>query len=175
MDRTIKVNPYSASSIDKAIDYLKRYKKAMTEFAMEYPAIVLDVLDTLLTTNAPASVNGEWTILDVSMNGNHAEGFVVFNGAVQFIEFGTGIIGEMNHGGINPEWLEKLPPPYNVGYNTGKKIIHVNKGLDYWWYHDGTKFVMTSGVPADPFIYRSVQQVLQAHKQLKEGFFKSRL
>lgn len=171
----IKVNPYKVSSIDKAIAYLKHYKKVMTEFAHEYPAIVLDVLDTLLTTNAPPEVNGEWTIVDVKIEGNHAEGFIVFNGNVQFIEFGTGIIGEMNHNGINDEWLSKLPPPYNVGYNTGKKIVHVNKGLDYWWYHDGSQFVMTHGVPANPFIYKSVQNIYELHHQLKDAFLRERL
>lgn len=171
---TIKVNPLSVKSVDKAIEKLEHYKKALQAFAVEYPKAVLNKLNEYIGSNAPLSADGMWEMMDVVIEEGHAHGCIVFDGRVEFIEFGTGIVGEMQHGGVNEEWFSKLPPPYNIGYNTGKKIVHISNNddkpvgyYDYWWYYQDGKFVKTSGIPADPFIYRSVRQIIDEHEQIK--------
>lgn len=178
--KVIKVNPLNVGSIEKAIQELEHYRKALQEFAVEYPKAVLSKLNECIGFNAPLSASGLWEITDITVSGNHAEGCVIFDGKVEFIEFGTGIVGELNHGGINEEWLTKLPSPYNIGYNTGSKIVHIANSddkpfgyYDYWWYFQDGKFIKTSGIKADPFIYRSVRQILDEHNQIKDSVWKT--
>lgn len=165
---TIKVNPLNLNSIKRAVDILRDYRMKVSVFAYEYTKAVAEKFNDYLAIESPAYAHGLWMMRDVIIEGNHVKCATVFNGEVEFIEFGTGYVGLTIHEGINDEWLDKLPPPYNVGWNTGQCIVHVSipKGdkspmgaYDFWVYFDEGKWIRTSGIPADPFIYRSVQRI----------------
>lgn len=171
MDKIIKVNPLRITSIQKAIDELTAYRKLLAEFPKKYTDAMMEALKQFLAEEAPPSGLSMMRSVYVIDNGNKAEGVVVFDGHVEFIEFGTGIIGLNLHEGINDEWLNALPPPYNIYWNTGTYIVHNKKSptdLDYWKYKDESgKWVTTNGVPANPFMYRSVERLIGAHRRIR--------
>ncbi len=171
MEKIIKVNPLRMSSIKKAINELTAYKRLLEEFPQKYTQAMMDTFKEFLMEEMPPSAMGMLKTIDVIDNGNHAEGIVVFDGHVEFIEFGTGIIGLNLHDGINDEWLNALPPPYNKGWNTGEYIIHARTSewdLDYWRYRDESgNWVTTNGIPANPFMYRSVERLIGAHRRIR--------
>lgn len=171
MERIIKVNPLRQSSIDAAIKELEEYKKLLEEFPKRFTQAMMDAFKEFLNEEAPASGISLLRNIEVLDYGDHAEGVVVFDGHVEFIEFGTGIIGLQLHEGINDEWLNSLPPPYNKGWNTGAYIVHTKHDvwdLDYWRYRDESgKWVITNGIPANPFMYRSVERLIGAHRRIR--------
>lgn len=161
--REIKVNPLSQSSIQSAIQELEDYKKLLMEFPVTYTRALCEYFANTLSMEAPNMT--QFWILDLQESEGKATGIFKFDKKpVQFVEFGSGYIGSTHHDGINEEWLSKLPPPYNIGYNEGTGYIR-NKDdppNSYWVYHDANGFHSTQGRPADPFIYRSVQELLDA-------------
>lgn len=168
MNKTIKVNPLRVSSINKAIIELGAYKKLLIEFPKLYVDAMMEALQQFLQEEAPSSALGLMRNIYVTDLGDKAEGVVVFDGHVEFIEFGTGIIGLNLHYGINDEWLNALPSPYNIGWNTGTYIVHNTEGLDYWRYKDESgKWVITNGIPANPFMYRSVERLIGEHRRIR--------
>lgn len=168
MNKTIKVNPLRLSSIQKAIRELQAYKKLLEEFPIKYTNAMMEALTGFLAEEAPSSAFGLMKSVYVINNGSKAEGVVVFDGHVEFIEFGTGIIGLNLNEGINDEWLNALPPPYNIYWNTGAYIVHNNEGLDYWKYKDSSgKWVTTNGIPANPFMYRAVERLIGVHRKIR--------
>ena len=173
MDKVIKVNPLRVSSIQEAIKKLETYKKILKEFPMKYTEAMMETFKELLLEEAPSSALGLMKSVYINDYGEHAEGVVVFDGHVQFIEFGTGIIGLNLHEGINDEWLNALPPPYNIYWNTGSYIVHNQEGLDYWKYkgEDG-KWHITNGIPANPFMYRAVERLIGAHRKIRNEVLK---
>lgn len=165
---TIKVNPYKISSIEKAIEDLKAYKKAMINFPSVYIEAVCERFNEILNEQAPEEAKGMWEY-EFSEGDNGKVGVFRFQGEVEFIEFGTGIVGKENHDGANMEWAEKLPPPY-TGYESGHFI---NLKTHEWHFWKNGKWIVTKGREADPFIYRSVEQLLDespdiARRVLKE-------
>lgn len=84
-----------------------------------------------------------------------------------YVEFGTGPVGEQNHGGISPnvtptyttKFYRKTGKhkgtPWNVDPETGKVT-----GPMFWVYtpDGGETFVRTSGQPARPFMYPAAKQ-----------------
>lgn len=168
MEKIIKVNPLRLSSIQKAIDELNAYRKLLEEFPKRYTEEMIKALTQFIQEEAPMEGIALMKSVDVVDYGDHAEGVIVFDGHVEFIEFGTGIVGLNAHEGINDEWLDSLPPPYNVGWNTGTYIIHTGDGRDFWRYRteDGG-WAFTSGVPANPFLCRSVERLIEAHKRIR--------
>lgn len=156
MSITIKVNPYKASSISKAIKELQDFKKVLTQFPKPYTEALAQRFDEILNEQCPAEAKGMWVYKIVDTD-RGAVGIFEFNGNVEFIEFGTGIVGKEKHSGINEEWLPNLPPPY-TGYESGHYIDPVTH---MWWYIDNGKRVGTKGQEADPFMYRSVNQLLE--------------
>lgn len=171
MEKIIKVNPLRQSSIQKAIDELTEYKRLLANFPKEFTERMMDAFKEYLVEEAPQSGIALMKNIEVIDYGNHAEGVVVFDGHVEFIEFGTGIIGLQLHEGINDEWLNALPPPYNNYWNTGAYIVHAKHDvwdLDYWRYRDESgKWVTTNGVPANPFMYRAVERLIGAHRRIR--------
>ncbi len=171
MEKIIKVNPLRHSSILKALKELETYKKLLEEFPAKYTQEMMKAFNEFLMEEAPPSGIGLLKSIDVIDDGNHAEGVVVFDGHVEFIEFGTGVIGLNLHEGINDEWLNALPPPYNKGWNTGEYIIHARHSvwdLDYWKYRDDNgNWVVTNGIPANPFMYRAVERLIGAHRRIR--------
>lgn len=171
MERTIKVNPLRQSSIQKAISELEAYKRLLEEFPIKYTEAMMEAFKSILMEEAPSSAQGMIKSVYCENYGDHAEGVVVFDGHVEFIEFGTGIIGLNLHEGINDEWLNALPPPYNIYWNTGAYIVHDRKSpedLDYWRYKDESgHWVITNGVPANPFMYRSVERLIGMHRKIR--------
>lgn len=178
----INVNPLSRKSIDRAQILLKEYKKTLEGFPELFVKEVQKELDSILKGEAPPEAQGLWrsyvmvktsggatsndpeaTASDITKT---AEAVFVFEGQVEFIEFGTGIVGKNDHGDVNTDWLEKLPPPYTA-YNRGPTIVHFeDENMDYWVYNDGGKLVRTQGQPANPFIYRSVQELLSKRAEI---------
>lgn len=171
MNKTIRVNPLRASSIEKAIRQLEEYRKALEEFPKKYTEAMIEELKTIIAEEAPNSAIGMMKSVYVNNLGDKAEGVIVFDGHVEFIEFGTGIVGLNLHEGINDEWLNALPPPYNIYWNTGTFIVHDKKSpddLDYWKYRNSEgKWVTTNGIPANPFLYRSVERLIGMHIRLR--------
>ena len=171
MAKIIKVNPLRVSSIESAIKELEDYRKMLEEFPKRYTEELIKALSQFIAVEAPFEALALMKQIDVINFGNRAEGVIVFDGHVEFIEFGTGEVGLTLHNGINEEWLTALPPPYNTGWNTGSYIVH-NKGhngMDYWKYRDENgNWVTTSGIPANPFLYRSVERLIEAHKRIRK-------
>lgn len=165
--RTIKVNPLSQSSIQNAIAELEAFKKMVEEFPSKYVTALSEFMAQTLDAEAP-NLSSHW-FLELRENENGTSGVFIFDGIVQFVEFGSGLVGSENHEGINTEWLAKLPPPYNVGYESRKGGFahHLDKqGRDYWVYPKNGEFYSTYGQPANPFIYRSVEQLLSARASI---------
>ena len=161
--RTIKVNPLSQSSIQSAITELQEYKKRLEEFPKVYTKAMCEFFSETLAAEAP-NMTTYW-VLEYSESEKKATGVYKFDKTpVQFVEFGTGYIGEQNHDGINAEWLTRLPPPYTVGYNkgTGHIMNRDDPPNSYWVYVDENGFHYTQGQPANPFIYRSFQALIEA-------------
>ena len=149
----IEVNPCKVSSIQKAIDDLKALKKVLAES----PRTIVDAIavrfDEILHEQAP--VSGMWTYkLEEGEKGCSA--IFSFDGEVEFIEFGTGIVGKEHHDGANMDWAVKLPPPY-TGYESGHMINPITHEWKFW---NGSRWQVTKGQEANPFIYRSVQQLM---------------
>lgn len=165
--KSIKVNPLSQSSIKQAIKDLEKYRQLLKEFPDKYTKALSQFLYESLRANAPYMFD-HW-IMDIREKENGCEGVFIFDGIVQFVEFGSGVIGESFHDGINDEWLSKLPPPYNTGYgsNAGGIGHYLDKnGVDYWVYPKNGQYYSTYGQRANPFIYTSVQELLQARKDI---------
>lgn len=176
MNRTITVNPYRKSSIDKAINSLRAYRQLLVDFPKNYTEAMMNALKEFIAEEAPSSALGLMKSVYVINEDNHSQGVVVFDGHVEFIEFGTGIIGLNLHEGINDEWLNNLPPPYNIYWNTGAYIVHEKHSpydLDYWRYkgEDG-RWHITNGIPANPFMYRSVEKLIEAHRRIRNEVLK---
>ena len=173
MERKIKVNPLRQSSIEKAIADLKHYKELLEAFPLNYTNAMMEALSEILAEEAPNE--GVRLLKNIYVNdlGDKAEGVVIFDGHVEFIEFGTGIIGLNLHDGINDEWLNALPPPYNVYWNTGTYIVHNQEGLDYWRYQDRNgDWKITNGIPANPFMWRSVEKLIGMHRKIRNEVLK---
>ena len=161
----INVNPLSNSSIEHAEAALVAYKKTLAEFPYNFMRAMAKEMDSILKGQAPPEAQGLWNAYAVQWEG-YAEAVIMFEGRVEFIEFGTGIVGKKNHEGINEDWLDKLPPPY-TGYNQGPSIVHFdNENYDYWVYREGDKGIRTQGVPADPFIYRSFMELKEKRLEI---------
>ena len=161
----INVNPLSQSSIRKAIKELEAYKKLLKEFPNKYVRALSEYLYDTLNMEAP-QMTDHW-ILNIEETDGKATGIFIFDGICQFVEFGTGVVGMNAHDGINDEWLSKLPPPYNQGYNTGTYIrFKDNPEKSYWVYPKNGNFYSTKGQMANPFIWRSVQELLDARANI---------
>lgn len=165
--KTINVNPLNSKSINKAIAELEEYKSMLKNFPQMYTQALTEFFIETLAVEHPKMT--KYWIWDFRENDGKAEGVVIFDGIVQFVEFGTGLIGEMLHDGINPEWLSRLPSPYNVGYQSkkGEAGHYMDKqGRDYWVYQKDGRFWSTYGQKANPFIYRSVEQLLEKRREI---------
>lgn len=161
MSTTINVNPLKTSSIDEAIKKLKAIKNAYNELSSAYIDALCERFNEILNEQAPEEAKGKWEYrAEDSENGKM--GVFHFQGDVEFIEFGTGIVGKENHDGANMEWAEKLPPPY-TGYESGHFINPITHEWRFW---KNGKWIVTTGREADPFIYRSVQQLLEESPEI---------
>ena len=155
MSITINVNPFRKSSIDRAIKELESLKYVLKIMPDAYVDAICERFNEILESEAPEDAKGMW-VFEKQDTENGKVGVFRFRGEVEFIEFGTGIVGKENHDGANMDWAERLPPPY-TGYESGH---YINLKTHEWRYRDGNKWIVTKGREADPFIYRSVQQVL---------------
>jgi hypothetical protein len=169
MSIVIKVNPYKPSSIQKAIDDLRIYKRVLSESPSVFIDAICERLNEILSEQAPDDAKGMWVYETVESDNGHM-GVFRFQGEVEFIEFGTGIVGKEHHDGANMEWAEKLPPPY-TGYESGH---YINLKTHEWRYWSNGKWVVTTGREADPFIYRSVEQVLEESSEIARRVLRKR-
>lgn len=172
--KTLTVNLLSTKSLKETITALGEYKKQLEDLPGKIIEAAANRLQELIEENAvEAGYTGKVEITSISKDG--AE--IALDGEAEFVEFGTGIVGEQNHAGIMEEWLSKLAPPYNVGWNTGKWIRHPENGKDYWLYKGEPDeysepyrkkegLSITSGRPAHPFIYESVTQLEEEFVEL---------
>lgn len=168
---TIKVNPLDQRDIAEAITQLKMYREALAKFPILFTKELMKQFDEILQGQAPPSLNGMWKAYAIDNGDGTARGIAEFDGRVEFVEFGTGIVGEKNHAGINEEWLNHLPPPYTA-YNRGPTITHFeDSDMDYWVYVDETGKHVTHGVPANPFIYRSVTELMHMYGKIAKDVF----
>lgn len=168
---TIKINPLSRKSIDDARYMLLQYKESVKAFPELYMKALTERFEEILGEQAPPMADGTWSSYIIHGDDGKASGIIVFDQKVEFIEFGTGVVGKQNHGGINEEWLKRLPPPYTE-YNAGPRIHHFqDENMDYWVYFDNGNWVVTHGIAADPFIYRSVQKLMTEHGKVAREVF----
>lgn len=181
---TISVNPLNLKSVDDARYKLLAYKESLAQFPELYVKEVNRALNEILNGQAPPLAKGMWssytTVGGGGFGGNSefgensgigASAIFMFDGKVEFIEFGTGVVGKNQHEGINTEWLDKLPPPY-LEYNRGPQIVHFNdENKDYWVYYDEGGKHVTHGQPANPFIYRSVTELRNQYVDIAKNVF----
>lgn len=168
---TFSVNPLSGKSINDTLIKLQNYKESLQRFPELFAKAIEEKLNEILEGQAPPMGQGLWTSY-VSVGEDKSSAIFSFEGNVEFIEFGTGIVGKHNHDGINTDWLSKLPPPYTE-YNRGPCIVHFpDENMDYWVYRDEQGMHRTQGIPADPFIYRSVQELMRQHAEIARDVFK---
>lgn len=181
---TISVNPLNMRSVETARAKLVAYKESLEQFPEVYMREVNRVLNEILKSQAPAYAQNMWSSYVIVGGGGFggdsefgestgigASAIFLFDGKVEFIEFGTGIIGKNNHDGINADWLNKLPPPYTA-YNAGPQIHHFeDSNMDYWVYFDEQGMHVTQGQPADPFIYRSVTELMSQYADIARNVF----
>lgn len=84
---------------------------------------------------------------------------VVYNNVshAMFVEFGTGPVGEENHSGISPA----VPPAYSQhGWGIPGDAVEASDVEKYHWperTYDGKTYYMTSGQPAQPFMYPALK------------------
>ena len=184
---TFNVNPLSRKSIDNTLLKLKNYKESLKSFPKAYADAIEQKLNEILDGQAPPMAKGLWSSYVVVKDGGgfggdsefgesgggvRAEAIFTFEGRVEFIEFGTGVVGKKYHDGINTDWLSKLPGPYTE-YNMGPTIVHfADEDMDYWVYKDEQGIHRTHGIAADPFIYRSVKELMRMHAELARDVFK---
>lgn len=163
--KVINVNPLSTKSINKAIKELEDYKKMLKEFPNKYVRALSEYMSDTLNIEAP-QMTAHW-ILNIEEADGKATGIFIFDGICKFVEFGTGLMGMKFHDGVNADWFSKLPPPYNQGYNTGTCIKNKdNPEMSYWVYEKNGSYYTTQGQQANPFIYRSVQELLSARENI---------
>ena len=166
----INVNPLSRTSINEAIDELRQYKETLQEFPKLFIDAAAEELNKILGEEVPWNALDTWTYRVVHEDKSSTAIFI-FDGNVEFVEFGTGIVGKKNHDGINEDWLSKLPPPYTA-YNEGPMIHHFeDEDKDFWTYKDQYGVHVTHGQPANPFIYRSVMELLQKRAEIGKKVF----
>lgn len=84
---------------------------------------------------------------------------VVYNNVphAMYVEFGTGPVGEANHGGISPA----VTPAYSQhGWGIPGDAVESSDVEKYHWperTYDGQTYYMTSGQPAQPFMYPALK------------------
>lgn len=181
---TICVNPLNLKDVEKARYKLLAYKKSLAQFPDLYIKEISRAFNEILKGQAPPLAQNLWSSYTIASGGGFGSdnefgessglkstAVFVFEGRVEFIEFGTGVIGKNQHGGINTEWLDKLPPPYTE-YNRGPQIVHFDdENKDYWVYFDEGRRQITHGQPANPFIYRSVKELLNQYVDIAKNVF----
>lgn len=172
---TLKVNPLNLKSVNNAIQDIARYKESLKQFPNTFITELMKEFEKILEGQKPPLLSGMWNTYIIQKEDGSARGVVEFDGRVEFIEFGTGVVGKNNNQGINTEWLNKLPPPY-LEYNKGPQITHFeNENLDYWVYVDSNgNFKTTHGVKANPFIYRSVVELMEQYDKIAKNAFLGR-
>lgn len=182
---TIYVNPLNLKSVDDARYKLRMYKESLAQFPEIYIKEVNKTLNEILKGQAPPLAQGMWSSYTIvggggfgidseggETSGVGASAIFLFDGKVEFIEFGTGVVGKNHHDGINTDWLDKLPPPY-LEYNRGPQIQHfADENMDYWVYYDESGKHVTHGQPANPFIYRSVTELRNQYADIARNVFK---
>lgn len=84
---------------------------------------------------------------------------VVYNNVshAMFVEFGTGPVGEANHSGISPT----VAPAYSQhGWGIPGDAVESSDVEKYHWperTYNGQSYYMTSGQPAQPFMYPALK------------------
>lgn len=84
---------------------------------------------------------------------------IVYNNVAHamYVEFGTGPVGEANHAGISPA----VPPAYSQhGWGIPGDKVDQDDVEKYRWperIYDGKTYYMTSGQPAQPFMYPALK------------------
>ena len=165
----INVNPFSKTSIEKAIKALEEYRQSLDEAQGGINEAIAGKIAEIAQENAtPVYENDELLTTPIRVE----DGAVIAGGDSYWVEFGTGIVGE-NEPHPSSEWMSELPPPYNVGYDTGKYIIkgdtpHPDTGYPHYWFYDNGQYV-TSGIPSQHFLYDAVQEVIEEIPGIVEG------
>ena len=87
-----------------------------------------------------------------------------------YVEFGTGPVGQANHEGISPNFT----PSYSShGWGIPADQVDMNDAIKYKWpkrTYNGKDYYMTSGQPAQPFMYPALKN---NEKKVKEEIQKT--
>ena len=167
--KSITVNVLNQKSIQKALGELIAYREKLKNLPDLILKAAAERLDEIIGEQAPAGMAGRWK--PPEYDADSGGWVIVLDGVAEFFEFGTGIVGRNDHSGINDEWLDNLPPPYNDDWNSGPKIHRTpDDNYDdpdsYWIYKDDSGVHRTKGRPADPFLYRSVEQLKEEFAEI---------
>lgn len=162
---TVKV---STSSIDKAISQLngyrdeidKRVKKLIDMMVAHGEDYAINRIGYVDTGGSLASITGY-------RNGNR--GVIVAGGNAIWLEFGTGVY----YNGAAGSFPNPLGPstPGVVGIGTYGEGYGSNP--NGWWYNDGGVWKHTKGIPAQMFMYSTIQELKRRFPEMARKVFEA--
>lgn len=169
--KAIKVR-LDPQQIAGAIHELQQYQKEveqksrllvqrLTDFGVEMARVKIVSLGAFDTGDLLSGVGGYYSpILNA--------GFVkVTSDHAAFVEFGTGIVGQMSPH-KNGEYLAKA----SWGYATGQKIFTTQNGKVGWIYPtDDGGFRFTEGMKSRPFLYETAKELQMRFPQMAKEVF----
>ena len=102
------------------------------------------------------------------VNSDTGKGIIRAGEYCSFIEFGTGVVGASN-----PHPSAEYLAAMQWAYASGKMIFTTKDGKTGWFYptKDG-EWRFTQGMPSRPFMYDTVQYLLQEYKRIAKEVFK---
>ncbi len=169
--KNIKVS-LDPQGVAKAIEEIREYQKEvenktrilvqrLMDLGAEIARIKIASFGALDAGDLLSSVDGYFSPL---LNA----GFVrVTSDHAAFVEFGTGIVGQMNPH-KNGEYLSKA----SWGYATGSKIFTTKNGKVGWIYPtDDGGFRFTEGMKARPFLYETALEIQKTFPQVAKEVF----
>lgn len=167
----LKINPFSASSVQSAIDKLDDYKnslstktarlvKALTDYG--YNACIRNVLSLDIYDSGKLLSSIRTEIKDNGFTGM----IVVDCDYAVFVEFGTGIVGKSN------SYIGKAMNEVGYSYGGGSSYIVTADGRIGWYYPtDDGEYRFTEGMPSRPFMYRTGLEISNAMTSIAKGIF----
>lgn len=167
----IKIDPFSKSSVQNAIDKLDDYKnsledktaklvKALTDYG--YNACVRNVL-SLDVYDSGKLLNS----IRTEIKDNGFTGMIVVDcDYAVFVEFGTGIVGK------NSSYIGKAMNEVGYSCGGGSSYVVTADGRIGWYYPtDDGKYRFTEGMPSRPFMYRTGLEISDVISSIAKGIF----
>ena len=162
---TVKV---STSSIDKAISQLNGYRE-------EIDKRVKKLIDMMVAHGEDYAINrigyvdtgGSLASISGYRNGNR--GVIVAGGNAIWLEFGTGVYYNGSVGSFPNPLGPSTPGVVGIGqYGEGHGAQPYG-----WWYNDGGEWKHTMGIPAQMFMYGTIQELKRRFPEMARKVFEA--